>query len=187
MDFLTSKRFVTIALVLLGILNITLLGVLSWQNFLSRNFRSIEVREYYSRSSSPDPELSFSPQQLKQFRSIRREHFRKSLPEIQKIVALKKELIDEAVRPVPDTLKIGLIADRIGKQQAQLERGLALHFHELSSLCTPAQRDSLKAFLGHVYSRKFERGSRWTREISPIDEPGRHRQGPPPSHDRQLP
>jgi hypothetical protein len=187
MDFLTSKRFVTTALVLLGILNVTLLGVLSWQNFLSRNFRSIEVREYYSRNTSPDPEMSFSPQQLKQFQNIRREHFRNSRPEIQKIVNLKKELIDEAVKPSPDTLKIGMIADRIGKQQAKLERGLALHFNELSSLCTPAQRDSLKAFLGHVYSRRFERGARWTREIRPVDEPGPHHHGPPQPQDRPLP
>ncbi len=187
MDFLTSKRFVTTALVLLGILNVTLLGVLCWQNFLSRNFRSIEVREYYSRSSSQDPEMSFSPEQRTQFMNLRREHFRKSLPEIQKIVELKKELIDEAVKPAPDTSKISLIADRIGKQQARLERGLALHFHEMSSFCTPAQRDSLKAFLGHVYSRKYERGSRWTREIRPVDEPGPHHHGPPPPHDQQQP
>ena len=172
MDFLTSKRFVTTALVILAILNITLLGVLWWQNIFSRNIHSVEVREYYSRGIAPDPEEAFSPGQRAQFRNLRREHFRKSLPEIKKIVALKQQLIDEAVKTSPDTGKIASIADQIGRQQALLDRNLAIHFHELSALCTPAQRDSLKTFLGKVYTHRYEHGSRWIREVRPADGPG---------------
>ncbi len=172
MDFLTSKRFVTTALVVMAILNITLLGVLWWQNIFSRNFRSVEVREYYTRSVGPNPEEIFSPEQRDRFRNLRREHFSKNMAEIRKIVALKQELIDEAVKTAPDTAKIATIADRIGHQQALLDRNLAMHFHELSTLCTPAQRDSLKAFLGKVYTRRYEHGSRWIREVRPADGPG---------------
>jgi hypothetical protein len=185
MDFLTSKRFVTTALVLMAILNVTLLGVLWWQNIFSKNFHSLEVRESYTRSISPDPDDGFSPAQKVQFRTLRREHFRKSMPEIRKIVVLKQQLIDEAVKTSPDTARIALIADQIGRQQATLDRGLAMHFHQLSNLCTPAQRDSLKAFLGKVYTRRYEHGSRWTREIRPADGPGPGRQQPPPY--RQMP
>ncbi len=189
MDFLTSKRFVTTALVLLAILNITLLAVLSWQNFFAKNFHSIEVREYYTRSGGPEPDMTFSPEQRNRFMRLRREHLRKSLPEIQKMVALKKELIDESVKPAPDTTKIARIADMIGKEQAILERSLSQHFHELAGYCTPAQRDTLKAFLAQVYTRKYERSSRWMREIRPADEPGRGRQPhlPPPPPEQRIP
>jgi hypothetical protein len=180
MDFLTSKRFVTTALVVLAILNVSLLGVLWWQNIFSRNFRSVEVREYYTRSASPNPEEIFSPEQRKQFRNMRREHFSKNVTEIRKIVALKQELIDEAVKTNPNTARIETIADSIGRQQALLDRNLAMHFHELSTLCTPAQRDSLKAFLGKVYSRRFEHGSRWMREVRPVDGPGPGKPHGPP-------
>ncbi|NTV02496.1 MAG: periplasmic heavy metal sensor [Chlorobiaceae bacterium] len=172
MDFLTSKRFVTTALVVLAILNITLLGVLWWQNIFSKSFRSVEVREYYTRSVSPGPEEIFSPEQRTRFRNLRRDHFKRSMPEIRKIVALKQELIDEAVKANPDTARIAAIANRIGQQQTLLDRNLAMHFHELSTLCTPAQRDSLKAFLGKVYTRRYEHGSRWIREVHPADGPG---------------
>ncbi|NTU68690.1 MAG: periplasmic heavy metal sensor [Chlorobiaceae bacterium] len=180
MDFLTSKRFVTTALVVLAILNVMLLGVLFWQNIFSRNFRSVEVREYYSRSVSPNPDEPFSPAQRARFRELRRDHFRKSMPEIRKIVAMKQELIDEAVKTNPDSARIADIADRIGKQQTLLDRNLAMHFHELSTLCTPAQRDSLKAFLGKIYTRRYEHGSRWIREVRPADGPGPGRPHGPP-------
>lgn len=186
MDFLTSKRFVTTTLVILAILNVTLLGVLWWQNFFSKNFRSVEVREYYTRSVAPSPDDIFSPEQKQKFRNLRKENFRKSLPAIKQIVTLKQELIDEAVKVNPDTMKIARISDMIGVQQAKLDRNLAMHFHELASLCTPAQRDSLKTFLGRVYSRRYEHGSRWIREVRPADGPGGHRPHNPPP-DRQLP
>jgi len=185
MDFLTSKRFITAALVFLALLNITLLGVISWQNFFSKNFRSLEVRESYTRSFSPDPEPAFSPAQRSQFMKLRRENLVRSMPELKKIVTLKKQLIDEAVKTSPDTARIAMIADQIGRQQALLDRGLAMHFHELSNLCTPAQRDSLKAFLGQIYSRRYERRTQWTREIGPADGPGGPGRRHP--HDHPLP
>ncbi|NTU94201.1 MAG: periplasmic heavy metal sensor [Chlorobiaceae bacterium] len=180
MDFLASKRLVTSALVILAILNITLLGALWWQNFFSRNVRSVEVREYYSRNVAPSPEDAFSPEQKKKFRALRREHFQKNLPALRQIVTLKQELVDEAVKTNPDTAKISRIADLIGTRQAKLDRNLAMHFHELSSLCTPSQRDSLRLFLGKVYNRKFEHGSRWIRETRPAEGPGGPRRDAPP-------
>lgn len=186
MDFLTSKRFVTITLVVLAIMNITLLGILSWQNFFSRNFRTVEVREYYTRSVGPSPEDSFSPEQRQKFRNLRREHFQKSLPAIRQIVALKQELIDEAIKTSPDTARIARISDMIGNRQANLDRNLAMHFHELASICTPAQRDSLRAFLGKVYTRRYEHGSRWLRETRPGEGfRGPRPQGPGP--ERPMP
>jgi uncharacterized membrane protein len=171
MDFLTSKRFVTTSLVVLALLNVTLLGVVMWQNFFSRQFRSVEVREYYARSDSPAAGKVFSPEQMARFRKLRREHFRNSLPEIRQMLQLKQELIDEAVKPGPDMAKIARIADMIGTRQAKLDKDLAMHFNDLSRLCSPSQRDSLKAFLGKVYTRRYEHRVQWIREIRPAGLP----------------
>ncbi len=177
MDFLTSKRFVTTSLVVLALLNVTLLSVVMWQNFFSRHFRSVEVREYYSRSDSPTPGQIFSPEQMARFRELRREHFRSSMPEIRQLLQLKQELIEEAVKPTPDTTKIARIAETIGTRQARLDKNLAMHFNDLSRLCTPAQRDSLKEFLGKVYTKRYEHRTRWIREIRPTGLPS-ERQAP---------
>lgn len=58
MDFLSSKRFVTTALVLLVILNITLMGVLWWQNYVNQRYQSVEITRFYS-GTSPRGETSW--------------------------------------------------------------------------------------------------------------------------------
>lgn len=162
MDFLSSKRFVTTALVLLVILNVTLMGVLWWQNFVNKSYRSVEVTRFYS-SSGPrrDNELNLTDQQKEAFRKLRQEHFRKTMPSVQKIIEFKKELISESVKPDPDKAKLSAIADSIGKRQAWIEKDLALHFHDLSVLCTPAQRDSLEKLLNNIYTARYQRMNSW--------------------------
>jgi Spy/CpxP family protein refolding chaperone len=157
MDFLASKRFVTTILIVLVILNVTLLGFLWWQNSSAPKYSYITVARHFTKPVVLKPELALTQAQQQQFTRLRQQHFRKTMPELQKIVSLKKELVNEAVRTDIDTVKIARIAEEIGMHQAMLERSLALHFHELAEVCTPAQRDSLKTMLGHLYTRKYER------------------------------
>ncbi|NTU58160.1 MAG: periplasmic heavy metal sensor [Chlorobiaceae bacterium] len=180
MDFLSSKRFVTVALMALVMLNITLLGVIWWQSIATKSYRSVEVTQYYSRNGSMAPELSLDEKQKTAFLKLRQEHFRKSKPEIQKIILLKKELIHEAVKPNPDKAKLEAIADSIGQRQTKIETDLATHFHELSELCTPAQRDSLGAFLGKIYTVRYQRSSTWRGGPPEGHQPGMRHPGPPP-------
>ena len=162
MDFLSSKRFVTTALVLLVMLNVTLMGVLWWQNFVNKSYRSVEVTRFYSNNGPRGGiELTLTDQQKEAFRKLRQEHFRKTMPSVQKIIAFKKELISEAVKPNPDKAKLSAIADSIGHRQAAIEKDLALHFHELASLCTPAQRDSLQKMLNNIYTVRYQKMNSW--------------------------
>jgi Spy/CpxP family protein refolding chaperone len=162
MDFLSSKRFVTTALVLLVILNVILMGVLWWQNFVTSSYQSVKVTRFYSSNGAKESvELGLTDQQKETFRKLRQEHFRKTMPGMQKIVNLKKELITESVKPSPDKARLSAIADSIGKHQARLERDLADHFHELSAVCKPAQRDSLEKLLTRIYTSRYQRMTSW--------------------------
>jgi hypothetical protein len=162
MDFLSSKRLVTTALVILVVLNVTLLGFLWWQNTHKPEYRLLSVKRQITKPVYFGPELTLTQAQQERFATLRRQHFRQTLPEVRQIVALKKELVNEAVKDNPDSIRIAGIADQIGKRQAILERSLAMHFHELAAVCAPgAQRDSLKMMLETVYSRKYERGKPW--------------------------
>ncbi|RXK88672.1 periplasmic heavy metal sensor [Chlorobaculum sp. 24CR] len=181
MDFLSSKRFVTTALVLLAILNVTLLGVLWWQNFVSSSYRSVEITRYYRDTGHRGRELDLTDRQRVAFGKLRREHFRKTMPAVQKIIELKKEMISEAVKPNPDQAKIAAIADSLGKRQSWLEKDLALHFHELAALCTPAQRDSLEKLLNNIYTVRYQKMSSWRgRPHRDGRDDGRNRPMPPP-------
>jgi len=162
MDFMTSKRFITTALVFLVVLNITLLGMHWWQS-AQRPFQSspISAREF-NRHPSFTAQLGLTEAQALSFRNLRQEHFRKVVPEMEAIAQLKKQLLDESLRTKPDAKKIAILAESIGTNQATIERELALHFNALAKVCTPEQRNRLKKVLERFATRRFfGRNERW--------------------------
>lgn len=176
MDFLSSKRFITSSLVLLVLLNITLLGVLWWQNFVTTSYRTVEVTRFYGGGDPGKNDLVLTETQKTAFMKLRREHFRKTRPTLQKILALKKQLIAESIKPEPDKARLAAIADSIGKHQVWLENDLATHFHQLSLICTPEQQKSLEAMLNKIYTVRYQKISSW-RNHRHTD---RQEAGPPP-------
>jgi len=159
MNFITSKRFVTIALALLVAFNVTLLGVLLWQN--THRLAPWAPNRQHERQNSFIEPLTLSESQKLCFRKLRQEHFLKVMPEMEKITLLKKQLVEESLKDQPDIKKIDTLALGIGSYQATIEHELALHFHELAKICTPEQRDSLKKVLDgivtHKHSMRMER------------------------------
>lgn len=155
MDFLTSKRFITITLAILAVLNITLLGILWWQNIHKPEPPPYRITRQYSKHIYFTRPLSLSEDQALAFRELRRKHFKKVTPELRSISTLKKELIAESVREIPDSAKIATLAGEIGARQTAIEKEQAAHFHELAMVCTPAQRDSLRTVLEQIAVRKI--------------------------------
>lgn len=157
MDFLASRRFLTAAVVLLVAINMALAGVLWWQNIDGRNRSAAPRKGGYGRNLAARPELKLNESQKLSFIRLQGEHFRQAGPQIREIMDLKKALVEEAVKSAPDTSKIGRIADEIGVRQSRLERNLARHFNQLSMVCTPEQRDSLKKVLGKFSAGRYGR------------------------------
>lgn len=162
MNFLSSKRFVTTALALLVVLNITLLALLWWQNAgRERTFFMHGERQFNRKLSFTGP-LALSEAQAITFRRLRQEHFLSVRPEMESIALLKKQLVEESLNEKPDNQKIEALAEKIGAHHASVERSLALHFNELAKVCSPAQKDSLKKMLGNMATRRFHDGNgRW--------------------------
>ncbi|TCD48873.1 periplasmic heavy metal sensor [Chlorobium sp. N1] len=171
MNFLTTKRLVTTALILLVILNVTLLGVLWWQNTRKPEPGPVRVTREVSRQVFFQLPLSLTSEQARSFQELRREHFRKVWPEMKAIASLKEQLVEESFSQTPDTLKISALATELGRRHALVENALASHFHELAAVCTPAQRDSLKAMLRQLSSRKFVTHQERWRETTEGREP----------------
>jgi len=160
MNLLDSRRLVTAALVLLALFNVMLLGLLFWQNRCS-----IPILPGGGRFGAHQPfvkSLALSNSQALSFRQLRQQHFIKVRPQMESIARLKQQLVEESLKERPDTNKIGIIATAIGNHQVSIEHELALHFHELAKVCTPAQRDSLKQTLNQIAAHKHSlRMNRW--------------------------
>ncbi|NTW62870.1 MAG: periplasmic heavy metal sensor [Chlorobiaceae bacterium] len=156
MDFLASKRFITTSLVILVLLNLTLLGILWVQNFSGKHSPvQVKITRQYNRQIFFNAPLALTEKQADSFQELRREHFRKVRPEMQAISLLKEQLVKEAIRENPDSQKIAQLAQAIGKHQSSIEQQLATHFHQLSEVCTPSQRDSLQKILMHMGMRQM--------------------------------
>ena len=183
MDFLTSKRFITTALVFLVLLNAGLLGVLWWQNTHWPVQNSLIATHEINRHHSFTEQLGLTEAQALSFRNLRQEHFRKVAPEMHAIAKLKTQLIDESLKTRPDSKKIALLADSIGTNQAAIERELALHFKALAQACTPEQRNALKKVLERFATRRvFGRDEHW--ENNPRRDKGEYRTPPPAGEPR---
>ncbi len=168
MNILDSKRLVTTALVLLAVLNVTLLATLWWRES-SRLLPGTESVIHHKKRVSLTRQLGLNESQTVSFDRLRKEHFRKVKADMQAIALLKKELVNEALQEKPDTIKIERIAGTIGSRQSVVERQLAFHFHELSTVCTPEQRDSLRIILERIAARKRpDRSERWGDSPPPI-------------------
>jgi Spy/CpxP family protein refolding chaperone len=153
MDFLASKRVVTIVLAFMVMLNVTLLGVVWWQN-TNRAMPKEMAMGHHNRQLALTRQLDLDKSQTISFEKLRQEHFLEVGPEIQAISLLKKQLIDESLQEKIDAAKITAITENIGSHQASIERKLALHFHELFKVCRPEQRDSLKIILQRIATRR---------------------------------
>ena len=158
MDFISSKRFITITLAILVALNLALLGTLWWQNTnsLRKNETVAKTRENKKKPSIFEKELKLTDEQSKQFNTLRLQHFQRTLPALVAISGLKRQLIQESVKNEPDTLVIKALAQRIGSQQALIEYRLAWHFNGLSKVCTPEQQDSLQNVLEKVTAKPYK-------------------------------
>ncbi len=158
MDFISSRRFITITLAILVALNIALLGTLWWQSTNSPQQKETveKTRTYPKKPSTFEKALKLTEEQNKQFNILKLQHFQRTLPAIASISGLKRQLIQESVKSEPDTLVIKALAERIGSQQAFIEYRLAWHFNELSKVCTPEQRDSLQNILEKVTAKPYK-------------------------------
>lgn len=154
MDFFSSRRFVTTVLVVLVLLNITLLGVFWWQNMQAEKTTPLTITRQVEREVYFSMPLSLTEEQARRFKELRREHFLKVRSDIKAIATLKHQIIDEAFMAEPDNEKITRLASELGDHQAVIESELANHFHELAAVCQPAQRDTLRAMLEQLLTRK---------------------------------
>lgn len=157
MDLLSSKRFISIILAILVVLNLALLGTLWWQNTQSpgKHEKIVKAPTSHKKQSFFKQALNLSDEQSRQFNTLRYQHFQGTLPALVTISGLKRQLIQEAVKAEPDTAAMKVLARQIGSKQAFIEYRLAWHFNSLAKVCTPEQRDSLHIVLERVTAKPY--------------------------------
>ena len=154
MEFQKKNRMMIWAITVLLIMNIATLALLWFSQFKKpKPLPPPGTQESLMEGVRfLEKELNLSEIQIQQFIDSRNRHATKSEEIHDKIYQLKKQILDEVFKPAPDSVKIQKLSNKIGQQQAELERILFKHFSELNSYCRPEQQEKLKLFFYDVAS-----------------------------------
>ena len=173
MDFITRQRFLTIAIIVLVLLNLFSLGAIWILQSGRRPFLQPPV--HYHREGKGNiveflsEELKLTDEQFKEFKAIRRDLDRGRRFLECEILETRRELVEESFRPNPDSTKAEFLVTKIGENQILLEKLLFDHFVKMKSLCTPEQSEKFDSLMHEILQRS-----------RPPDAPPPPRKIPPP-------
>jgi Spy/CpxP family protein refolding chaperone len=189
MNFLTKNRLAVISIIILVILNLFTLSALWFQRF-GENHKPpphhFEMNKQGNGEEFLENELELTEEQAKQFEELRLKHFEKTKILMDEIHRYKKEITDELFSSTPDTNKVNLLSEEIGKNEAELERLSFSHFMKLKSVCQPEQKEKFERLFHVIFEDVKPKGppppgsGNHPPKGPPPKDP--HSKGPPPEH-----
>ena len=97
--------------------------------------------------------LNLSSEQATAFEAAMQKHRAVSIPELQKVRAMKQDLIRSMAGEHPDTDKTTQLIQKIAQQHAAIDSLLVIHYQELKAICTPEQQVELET----IFMKSFDR------------------------------
>jgi Spy/CpxP family protein refolding chaperone len=148
MDYFSKNKILMWIIAILVLLNVLTLSTL-WITYVRNPFRSFREETTHRRQGLKilERELNLSPEQIKVFDDIRRHHFEKMESLQKEIFSIRRELMDELDKTVPDSERIRLLTIRIGEKETLRERYIFEHFMQMKSACTPQQQEKFRHLL----------------------------------------
>ncbi len=103
--------------------------------------------------------MDFTAEQMIKLNELRNEYFAKSRTIFDSIATLKKAVIDEIMRDIPDTAAVRQLTNRISGLTAVNEYAFAMHFIRIKGMCNPDQKMKLRSLLdGMCWQRQGQCG-----------------------------
>jgi protein CpxP len=194
MDSMGNHRFWMIGIIILVILNLGMMAFIWYDRMPPR-------RDRYPAEKTPDNqpggdfmvrELGLNSEQAELVRSLHTRQVRRSDTIQTEIRRLYKDIADELFSPAPDTGRIRQLAEAIGHQQAEFERGSFETFLEIKRICNPDQQVKFKRLITDLLMRSLPSppADLERHDFPPPQDagrPGPPANPPPPDKDRRGP
>ena len=141
LDMIKERRWMVLTIFLLVLLNLALITAMvvrdrkPWVHDRSRTGIETFLKD----------ELALTPTQIDSFKAIRERHFNVGAPLMKAMRDSMTKLVSEAFSPVPDAARVESLSNHLAAIHGKMDRSFYNHFVQLSSLCTPEQRERLKA------------------------------------------
>ncbi len=134
-----KTRIITIGLVVMVVLNIILIAFILIGQPRPGHIQG-ELRGHHL-----EEQLGFDAQQSREFRDLKRAHFRENRELFQKMAGLKKQLLLS-----DDRLKAKAIINDIKTLQGQIDWNIYGHFQDVKNICRPEQLPAYADFIEEV-------------------------------------
>ena len=170
MNYFTNKKLVTLAVILLVIINLSALTTIILQKHAPgkghqpRQKDAIETTTHFLKT-----ELQFSDEQVEGFILLQDKFLEENKILTQSIGELKHELYSSLFVEGSDLTLNTAIIEQIGKQTMLLEKSSYAYFQTIKDLCTEEQKESFDKLLGQILLK-----------VNPQHQPPHDRKGPPP-------
>jgi Spy/CpxP family protein refolding chaperone len=158
----SSNRILTIAVVLLLLVNVAMLVFM------------LKGRSHYGGRSSGrgNPmemmakELKMTEQQQTEFKKLREEHFKTIGPVFDSIKTLKKSLFELVKKEDASDSTITKYSSLIAEQQAVIDKATIKHFRTTRALFTGDQQKQFDEFVEKMMQRRMTRPGGWQHDSS---------------------
>jgi len=160
-----SKKFLIIAVIILAVLNVTTFATIGYYFYSSK-----KQTERYSRFSPGDEQAAFSNrwfserlhmdngqvQQLGRFNM----GFRGQAREINgELLRYRREMLDEMEKDSPDTVRLNMLSDSIGKLHSDLKRFTYKYYLDLKKISSPEQETELHNMFRQEFLNEMPMGA----------------------------
>jgi len=144
MNFFQKNKVIIWVLTGLLIAALSALGTMAYHHWLSPAPVSIN-KPCGDNCDLLSEELGLTAEQQKKIGEIRMNCRNTGLAISDSLRIMRTELLTELSKEVPDTIQLHMIAERIGKLQAQLTNRTIDQYLKISKECTPGQREKLSS------------------------------------------
>ncbi len=146
MNFLQQKRVLIGIVIVLLIFNMTMgITILIHVNDEKSNQEQSQDTDFLKS------ELSLNNEQVQGLGRIRSQFRATSEPVALRIREIRQQLVDEMSKNQPDTLRIKMLSEEMGKIQGDLTYKIATQYLDIRQLCSPDQALKLNASYHYLF------------------------------------
>ncbi|MBS1759014.1 MAG: periplasmic heavy metal sensor [Bacteroidetes bacterium] len=152
----SSNRMLTIAVVLLLLINVLLVSMMLWKKNNS-NFD----RDKGNPTDFIAKELGLNDQQKADFKKLKDDHFTSIKPLFDSIRTLKKAMFDLMRNENVSDSSVTKISDLIAEQQAKIDIDAVKHFREVRAMFSGDQQIKYDSLIGKMMKRRWSSSNGW--------------------------
>ena len=166
MNFFTKTKFLIAVIIILSAIVLSIFGTLGYHHYKTGQRENKESKEYNESRENAQPgmfmakQLKLSPEQIKEFDSLREKFHSETNKLIKESKDISRAIMEEIVTEKPDIAKLKSLAEKFGKLQEQQKQMMIDHLLEIKGKCSESQQVNFNKLLRQMENHERMNGER---------------------------